>query len=138
MKVADLIKKAPVTAKPSDKIIDVVKLMAQNNVGSVVLVDDVGRPMGIVTERDLVRGLARGVKLDDPVHAIATMDGLVMAAPGEDLYEALKKMRSRGIRHLIVVDDRGVLRGVVSMRDLMEDYALKRLGERAWWPPPED
>ncbi|KUO85135.1 MAG: CBS domain-containing protein [Thermoproteus sp.] len=136
--VGDLIKRSPVVASPADPIIKAVRLMADNNVGSAVLVDGSGRPVGIVTERDVIRGLARGARLEDPVESIATMGSLVTAGVKEDVYSALRKMRNRGIRHLVVVDEAGALRGVISMRDLLEDFVIKRLGERVWWPPPED
>ncbi|MGC8584053.1 MAG: CBS domain-containing protein [Thermoproteus sp.] len=136
-KVIDLVKRRPVTARPEDSVGDVVRLMAENNIGSVVLVDGAGRPVGIVTERDVVRGLARGAGLQDAVRSIATMGDLVSARADEDIYAALRKMRGRGIRHLVVVDDSGVLVGVISMRDLLEDPALKHLGEKTWWPPED-
>ena len=44
----------------------------------------------------------------------------------------------RGTRHILVVDDAGKLVGVVSIRDLVEDRALKSIGDRVWGPPPEE
>jgi len=137
-RVADFIKRRPVTTQPGVSIRVVADIMVKNNVGSVVLVDNSGKPVGIVTERDVVRALARGLSADDAVDKIATTEGLVTARWDEDIYEALRKMRGRGVRHLIIVGEDGSLIGVLSMRDLLEDMALKHLGERVWWPPPED
>ena len=61
-----------------------------------------------------------------------------MAKPEDDIYSAIKKMRERGTRHILVVDDAGKFVGVVSIRDLIEDRALKRIGDKVWWPPPEE
>ncbi len=63
---------------------------------------------------------------------------LMTARPSEDVYDVLRRMRARGIRHVLITDEAGKLVGVVSIRDLIEDKALRNLGERVWYPPPED
>ncbi|AFA39344.1 putative transcriptional regulator, contains C-terminal CBS domains [Pyrobaculum oguniense TE7] len=99
--------------------------------------DAAGRPMAIVTERDLVRAIAAR-RLNAKAIELGTRSNLLTAYPEDDVYEVFKKMRERRVRHLIVVDKDGLLRGVISIRDLLEDQALKALGEKVWWPPPED
>jgi CBS domain-containing protein len=54
LRVADIMVKEVVTAKEHDKIRDVAIRMYEKRVGSVVVVDDEGKPIGIVTERDMV------------------------------------------------------------------------------------
>ena len=136
-KVGDYLKGPPVTAGINASVAEVARIMAERNIGSVVLIDDAGRPVGIVTERDLVRAIANG-RLNARAIEVGTSTDLLTATPDDDVYQVLRRMRERSVRHLIVVDRNGVVIGVLSIRDLLEDRALRALGDRAWWPPPED
>ncbi len=98
---------------------DVIREMAEHRIGSVVVVTPDRRVKGIVTERDIVRALARGVDLNRAkVGDIMTRD-VVTINEGATLADALHIMLGRGIRHLPVVDSEGRLRGIISMRDIM-------------------
>lgn len=136
-KVGEYIKRQPVVAGPDATVEDAARLMAQHGVGAVVIVDESKKPIGIITERDLVKVVAErryGVRALDA----GTRGDLLTASPEDDVYQVLKKMRERKVRHLIVVDKDGKVAGVISIRDLLEDKALKALGDRVWWPPPEE
>jgi Predicted transcriptional regulator, contains C-terminal CBS domains len=137
-KVGAFIKRLPLTATQEATLFDVVKIMATHNIGLVAVVDEAGRPLGVVSERDVIRALARGVQLSAKAIEVGTRGNLLTAKADEDVYSAIKKMRERGTRHILVVDDAGKLVGVVSIRDLIEDRALKSIGDRVWWPPPEE
>jgi CBS domain-containing protein len=137
-KVGAFIKRPPLTATQEATLLDVVKLMATHNIGLVAVVDEAGRPLGVVSERDVIRALARGVQLSAKAIEVGTRGNLLTAKAEDDIYSAIKKMRERGTRHILVVDDAGKLVGVVSIRDLVEDRALKSIGDRVWWPPPEE
>jgi CBS domain-containing protein len=119
-------------------LLDVVKIMATHNVGLVAVVDEAGRPLAVVSERDVIRALAKGVQLSAKAIEVGTRGNLLTAKAEDDIYSVIKKMRERGTRHILVVDDAGKLVGVVSIRDLVEDRALKAIGDRVWWPPPEE
>ncbi|MFZ8809723.1 MAG: CBS domain-containing protein [Pyrobaculum sp.] len=137
-KVGAFIKRPPLTATQEATLLDVVKIMATHNVGLVAVVDEAGRPLGVVSERDVIRALARGVQLSAKAIEVGTRGNLLTAKAEDDIYSVIKKMRERGTRHILVVDDAGKLVGVVSIRDLVEDRALKSIGDRVWWPPPEE
>ena len=137
-KVGAFVKRPPLTATQDATLLDVVKIMATHNVGLVAVVDEAGRPLGVVSERDVIRALARGVQLSAKAIEVGTRENLLTAKPEDDIYPAIKKMRERGTRHILVVDDAGKLVGVVSIRDLIEDRALKSIGDKLWWPPPEE
>ena len=137
-KVGAFIKRPPLTATQEATLLDVVKIMATHNVGLVAVVDEAGRPLGVVSERDVIRALARGVQLSAKAIEVGTRGNLLTAKAEDDIYSVVKKMRERGTRHILVVDDAGKLVGVVSIRDLVEDRALKSIGDRVWWPPPEE
>jgi CBS domain-containing protein len=137
-KVGAFVKRPPLTATQEAALLDVVKIMATHNIGLVAVVDEAGRPLGVVSERDVIRALARGVQLSAKAIEVGTRGNLLTAKTDEDIYSAIKKMRERGTRHILVVDDAGKLVGVVSIRDLIEDRALKSIGDKVWWPPPEE
>ncbi len=137
-KVGAFVKRPPLTATQEATLLDVVKIMATHNVGLVAVVDEAGRPLGVVSERDVIRALARGVQLSAKAIEVGTRGNLLTAKAEDDIYSTIKKMRERGTRHILVVDDAGKLVGIVSIRDLIEDRALKSIGDRVWWPPPEE
>ncbi len=103
---------------------EAARLMRQQHVGDLIVVEskDVGNvPVGIVTDRDLViEVLAQGV---DP--STVTIDDIMSRDPfvmeeNADLWEALDRMRSKGVRRLPVVDGRGALIGILTLDDLVE------------------
>ena len=119
MKVGDLMHREVITAKPGDQISNVVAAMYRAGVGSVVVVDDRGVPIGIFTERDLVRVVAEGIPLNIPVERVMTTR-VITASIDESLNTAAHKMLDHGIRHLPVVDSSGKLVGIISIRDVVK------------------
>jgi CBS domain-containing protein len=114
--------------EPNATVADAAKVMAQEDVGPVPIVED-GRLVGIVTDRDIVvRVVAEG---RDPnattVKEIASTD-LVTVAPGDDLDEALNLLAERQVRRLPVVEgDRLV--GIVAQADVARLGKDKKTGE---------
>jgi CBS domain-containing protein len=113
---------------------EAVRIMAERNIGLLPIVDDEGRPLAVISERDVIRALAAGASLDDLALAAARRGPLITVTPDVDVHEALVKMRRGGVRHLLVVDEEGRLVGVVSIRDFMRDEVLAYLGFKAWQP----
>ena len=104
------------TVEPADTVGEAVAVMAQNRVGSVLVMDG-DRLLGIFTERDTVRALS--LSHDAPRHQITswmTPDPKTVD-PGTDADEALRFMLDQGFRHLPVMEEGKVI-GIVSMRDL--------------------
>ena len=116
--VADLMSTPPVTALPAETMAEVAVRMDKEGVSCVVVVDG-QRPLGILTERDVVRFASSGA---DP-RATPASDWMTerpdTVAPGCEASEAIATLAEHGYRHIPVVDD-GRLVGVVSMRDLMK------------------
>jgi CBS domain-containing protein len=123
LRVADIMIKEVVTAKEHDKIRDVAIRMYEKGVGSVVVVDDEGKPIGIVTERDMVYVVARALSPDTPVWMVMTENPVVINENAL-VTEAVEKMRLQNVRHLPVVNAEGKLVGMVSFRDLMDFVAV--------------
>ncbi len=122
MKTADICSTRVVTALPTTALAEVAKLMRKNHVGSVVIVDaaDPRRPVGIVTDRDIVVEVVAAGEDARTVTAGEIMNAsIVTAAADDDASWSLKVMRDRGIRRLPVVDADGAMIGIVALDDLL-------------------
>jgi len=120
--VKDLMKKgigSTVVVSPTDTVFRALQLMAENNVGSVI-VSDGGQMVGIFTERDYCRKiiLMGRSSLNTPMDEIMTKK-MITVQPSQTLDECLELMTRYHIRHL-PVEEAGKLVGVVSMRNVME------------------
>ena len=117
-----LVRGAPVVCEETQPVAQAAALMRASRVGSVIVIDGAGRPIGILTSQDALGALADGAG-GDTVAARMTREPL--ALPAHALaYEAALLMTARRIRHVLVTDG-GRLIGLVSERDL---FALQRLG----------
>lgn len=109
-----------VTAKPNITVKDAVRTLQEKHVGSIVITDDSQKCMGIFTERDAIRIIANEVSLDTTIDQVMTKN---VATIGEEasLEEARRLVISHGIRHLPVVDNKGKLIGLLSVRKLLDE-----------------
>ena len=124
MKTGDLCKRQVVTAAPEATLSDVAKLMRANHVGSVVVVDAARKPVGIITDRDMVVEVV-AAELDPKtvrVEEVMTRHP-TLAIENDDAAWSLKVMRDRGVRRLPVMNDAGELCGIVALDDLLESAA---------------
>jgi CBS domain-containing protein len=128
MRIQDVIKhKASqdvVTIGPDATVRELIALLAEHNVGALVVSDDGEHVAGIVSERDVVRRLhADEAVLDSPVRSIMTAE--VRTCSGEDgLTDLMQTMTQHRIRHVPVVAD-GRLTGIISIGDVVKN----RIGE---------
>ena len=113
--VADLMVKDVLTVEPSDTIGEAAEKMHAANVGAVVVVEDMVRVVGIVTERDLLRAVAQRVRAAEArVRQWMTVDPVTIA-PDTTVEEAARIMFDHNFRHLPVVENGRAL-GIVSLR----------------------
>jgi CBS domain-containing protein len=107
-------------ADATESVVDAACRMRDRGVGTLVVVDRDGRPAGMVTDRDLA---IRVVAAERSPHTVTVRD--VMTTQLKTVYEsaplesALATMRSTGCRRLPVVDDQGLLVGIVSVDDVL-------------------
>lgn len=121
--LSNLIRRETVTVDRSTSIKDALLSMQSKAIGSIVVTDPDGKPAGILTERDVIpRIVLPGVDLDAPITTVATSP-VATLPDSATAVEAALLMAERGFRHVVVVNDEGLLKGIVSERDL---FALQR------------
>lgn len=123
----DLVRRPTVSCAPDTSAADAARLMSQHGVGSVVVIDDAGVPVGIVTDRDLRnRLIAAALPATTAVRVIMSAPLRVIEA-GAVALEALLEMTRHGIHHLGVVDA-GRLVGMISSHDLVGLQSVHPVG----------
>ena len=129
MVVAELMAKVVVSISPNEMFSSAVLLMREKNC-SCILVSENGKPKGIITERDVVRFFAKTLLPEAAAHPqfndvlagdVMTPDP-VCVDETTPLYDALLLSRSRGLRHLLVVDEKETLAGLVTQTDMVNAY----------------
>lgn len=108
------------TVKSGTTIYDAVLFMAEQNIGLVPVLSSDGKLLGVFSERDLVRRvIAKGLDLKSTsVDEVMSKD-LVLADINESHEECLKKMKDRGTRHILIIENEKLV-GILSIRDLLE------------------
>ena len=123
MKISDVLHEKGrhvVTVWPDKRLEQIPRLFEERNIASVVVVDHEGRPLGIVTDREILRAIARRAAA-----AFADTVAAVMVSPpptcsGEDTVTAvLRQMTDNRVRHVLVMRN-GELAGLVSIGDLVK------------------
>ncbi len=107
-----------ITVAPATSVAEAAKLLSEKRIGAVVVSDDGKMPLGILSERDIVRELGkRGADvLAQPVSELMTKK-LVTCTTGEDAMAILERMTHGRFRHLPVVNDAGQMIGLISIGD---------------------
>ena len=106
----------PITLGPDRPLREAAGLMSRFRISGVPIVDGQGRLIGIITNRDLQ--FERN--LDQPIREVMTRENLVTAPVGTDLDEAERILARHRIEKLPVVDQGGVLRGLITVKDIFK------------------
>lgn len=134
MNVGNICKRQIVTLTPRSDLLAAAELMREKHVGFLIVVEpepqaQYGRPVGVLTDRDIVISVvARGA---DPTLLTAgdVMNReLVLAEESDSVDQALRTMRRMGVRRLPVIGSRGMLTGVLSLDDVL-DLLATEIGE---------
>lgn len=116
MNIRDVMTPNPRTVSSTESIQNAARIMRDEDTGAVPVVEN-GRPVGIVTDRDIViRAVAEGGQLDRPVGEIVT-GNVVVATPEMSTREASELMSEHQVRRLPVVENQRLV-GIVSIGDL--------------------
>lgn len=123
-KVKDLMTKDLITINTKESVISVSELMIEKNIGSVIVVDD-NMPIGIITERDIVKKVIENCNelCNVPVEEIASKN-LITISPDESIKHALIKMFEHRIKRLPVQnpDTKGFL-GIITTQDIVAAFS---------------
>jgi CBS domain-containing protein len=119
MKVEDVMTEKVTACRPETNLAEAVALMWEADCGTLPVVADGGKVIGIITDRDIA--IATGTRDRQPsqIPVSDVMSKQVYAcAPEDDIHAALKTMRKDRVRRLPAIDQEGRLRGIVSMNDI--------------------
>ncbi len=127
MNVGQLVVKKMVSLPIASSIREVAQVMRENDVSSVVLTNERGEIVAIVTERDITRAVADGLDYSTPAGKIGK--GPVISVDRDlPLFEALELMGEKKIRHLLVKDKDQPL-GIVSLREIANTISLMNFAD---------
>jgi CBS domain-containing protein len=140
--VKDLMTKNVVTIDAGKTVIEAAALMSENDIGDLVIMDN-NVPVGIVTERDLVRRvLAEGKSTDTKLSEVMTAP-LKVIDPEAPIKEAARRMVNRRIRRLPVIKDNKLV-GIITAADFAKHLSKKTLSDdileamgRSHYPVPD-
>ena len=114
------------SARPADTVEAVVRVLTDRGIGAVVVLDAADRPLGILSERDVVHALAANGAAALAMTAGALMTrALKTATPRTTVSEAMAMMTSGRFRHLPVIED-GALVGLVSIGDVVRAKIMQQ------------
>jgi len=131
MIIAEVMNRNVKTIRPDDTVMDAVKVMNENRIGSLVVIDGTGKLVGIITERTILAEVvaknknSKKTKVED---IMATE--VVTVAPEMTLEEAADLMCEKNIKKLPVID-KGELVGIVTASDLVayESKLIDKVGK---------
>jgi CBS domain-containing protein len=117
--IGKLIKKNPVVCSPETTIEEAVKIMLENRVGSIVVVDENNQPLGILTDHDLRKVLISGNK---NARVVDFMNSPVITiSDDQPIFEAYLTLLKKGINHLVITKKNGVA-GVITSKDILTQF----------------
>lgn len=116
--IEDIARTEVVTAERDDTVESIVEDMAENNVGSVVVVEE-DRPVGIVTDRTITLALRETPDVVEQTAEELMAEDLTTADLESDAFEVLDRMSETGVRRIPIVDEDGELKGIVTLDDVL-------------------
>jgi CBS domain-containing protein len=136
MKISEIMSKNPRSVSPDTPVSEAARVMKEEDVGLVPVVERVGgaetrgRLVGVVTDRDIaIRHVAEGRAADSPVSDVMS-GGVKTCGPNDSVEDAMALMGREQVRRLPIVDERGSLVGVVAQADLVRMSGKDRQVER--------
>lgn len=125
--IGQLLKHEPVFVAPETSTRAALEKMEEFKIGCMVITDAEQKPVGILTQSDLLpRIVLPGFDLSRPISDVMTTDPRALPASAS-AYDAALEMATHGVRHLMVLDGKGRMLGIVSERDL---FSLQRISLR--------
>jgi CBS domain-containing protein len=133
MKIAKLMIRDAITCRTADHLDRAAQLMWEHDIGSLPVIGDDGRAVGMVTDRDIcMAAYTRGAALHDIPVAVAMAHEVFSCAPDDDVRSVEDELGLRQIRRMPVIDADGRVVGVVSLND------IARASQRSREVPPTE
>ena len=111
------------TVLPSQPVLEVAGLLAEHSLGSLVVTDEGGQVVGMLSERDILRALARDAATPTRTRVADLMTRqVIIGLPEDTIDEMLAVMTEKRLRHLPIID-RGKLAGILSIGDCVKAKA---------------
>ena len=124
MLVKDICARKVVATPRGTAVVEAAKLMRQHHVGEVVVTDGRRKPVGILTDRDIVlEVVAMGLAMEDLSVGDLISGELVKVQEDASLIDTVRSLRASGVRRAPVVGRGGALVGIVSLDDLVQVMA---------------
>ena len=126
---AEVMTPGPRTCSTFSTVLEAVMIFRDADCGAVPVLDD-GKPVGLLTDRDVALALAEhGANLASlPVTDLMTQ-GVVAVAPEAGLDEIAAKFSDKGVRRLLVIDAQGQLVGIIAWSDIAAYFPNQRIGQ---------
>ena len=125
IKIGSIISPKVVTVKADVLVSKALEVMEAKSVSSVIIVDEDVKPTGIFTEHDALRCIA-SEKVDSTSVRDVMSEGVLSVHLDENIHDAYAMMSARGYRHIVVVDDEGVLAGLATQGDFLRHIGLEQ------------
>ncbi|MGF1643907.1 MAG: CBS domain-containing protein [Thiotrichales bacterium] len=110
-----------ISVRQGDAVMAAAQTMIDNNVGSAVVYDDAGTVVGLLSERDLVHGVARcGANLNTLTVRDLMTTQVIHCGPHDEVNATMSLMTNRRVRHLLVFDGEALI-GIISIGDLVKN-----------------
>jgi CBS domain-containing protein len=109
-----------ITTGPDKTIRDALTTLAQHNFGALVAVDEANKPVGIISERDIVRLAAKDDGFFSALVSDVMTKNVITGVVQDELKAVANTMTEKRIRHLPIVDDDDVLIGIISIGDIVK------------------
>ena len=110
-----------ITASPSMTVKETIEILNNKHIGCVVSIDEDKKYIGIFTERDAIRLVAKNVELDQPLGNVMTKN-IITIPEDSSINEVRRTIQTHSIRHLPVVNQEDRLVGLLSVRALMDQF----------------
>jgi CBS domain-containing protein len=110
-----------VTASPNMTVKETIEMLYEKHIGCVVAIDEDKKCIGIFTERDAIRLVAKNVQLDQPLDKVMTKN-VITVTEDSSINEVRRIICAHRIRHLPVVNQKGRFVGLLSVRDALDQF----------------
>ncbi len=110
-----------ITASPDMTVKETIEILYNKHIGCVVSIDEDKNCIGIFTERDAIRLVAKNINLDQPLENVMTRN-VITIQEDTSINEVRGTVQPTAVRHLPVVNEEGELVGLLSVRALMDQF----------------